>query len=56
MLLAKEVLTEIPGQVVEFFTKRNIYPKPAKEEERNKIQAQLSLKSKIDPNKKMDLF
>ena len=32
--LAKEVLTEIPGQLVDFFTKKNIYPKAAKEEER----------------------
>jgi vacuolar-type H+-ATPase subunit F/Vma7 len=53
-LLAKETLTEIPGQLVDFFLKRNIYPKPAKEQDRNKIQSQLSLKSKINPSQKMD--
>ena len=37
--LAKETLQEIPGQLVDFFVKRNIYPKPAKEEERNRIQS-----------------
>ena len=56
MQLAREVLQEIPGQIIEFFTKRRIFPKPAKEEERNRIQAQLSLKSKMDPSKKMDLY
>lgn len=56
MQLAREVLQEIPGQVVDYFSKRRIFPKPAKEEERNRIQAQLSLKSKMDPNKKMDLY
>jgi len=39
MMLAREVLTEIPGQLVDFFTRKNIYPKPSKEEERNRIQA-----------------
>ena len=33
-LLAKETLQEIPGQVVDYFLKRNIYPRPAKEDER----------------------
>lgn len=32
--LAKETLQEIPGQVVDFFTKRNIFPRPKTEEER----------------------
>ena len=34
MKLAKEVLTELPGQVVEYFVSRNIMPKAAKEEDR----------------------
>lgn len=55
-LLAKETLQEIPGQVVDFFVKRNIYPKASKEDDRKRIQAQLSLKSKMDPNKKLDQF
>lgn len=56
MLLAKQTLEEIPGQLTDFFQKRNIQPKPAKEEDRNRIQSQLSLKSKINPDQKMDLF
>jgi len=54
--LAKEVLTEIPGQVVEFFTKRNIFPKPAKEEDRAKIMKQLSLKKKTTNENTVDAF
>lgn len=42
--LAKETLTEIPGQVIEYFQKRNIAPRQPKEEERNKIMKKLSLK------------
>jgi hypothetical protein len=34
MRLAKETLYEIPSQVVGYFLKRNILPKPAKEEVR----------------------
>jgi hypothetical protein len=30
--LAKETLQEIPGQVVDFYMKKNILPKPAKED------------------------
>ena len=56
MKLAKEVLTEIPGQLVNFFQTRNIQPRPAKEEQRQKIAAQLSLKSKVDPNKQLDMY
>lgn len=47
--LAKETLQEIPGQLVDFFTKRNILPRPKTEEERNRIAAQLSLRSKNKP-------
>jgi hypothetical protein len=47
--LAKETLQEIPGQLVDFFTKRNIYPLPAKEEQRRAIANQLSLRSKANP-------
>ena len=35
--LAKETLQEIPGQLVDFFMKRNIYPRPNTEAERAKI-------------------
>jgi UDP-galactopyranose mutase len=54
--LAKETLQEIPGQLTSFFMSRNIFPRPFKEEERQKIAAQLSLKSKIDPSKKIDQY
>ena len=35
--LAKETLEEIPGQLVDFFMKKNIVPRPKTEAERNKI-------------------
>ena len=41
--LAKETLTEIPGQLVDYFTKKRILPRPAKEEERQAVKRQLSL-------------
>jgi len=44
--LAKETLQEIPGQLVDYFQKRNILPRPKTEEERTKIASQLSLRSK----------
>lgn len=49
------MLQEIPGQVVDFFQSRNIQPRAAKEEERKKIAAQLSLTKKTDPNKQLDM-
>jgi hypothetical protein len=35
--------------VVDFFTRNNIKPLPAKDEQRKAIENQLSLRSKIDP-------
>ena len=52
--LAKETLQEIPGQVVDYFQRRGIQPRPSKEEQRQRIAAQLSLRAKVDPNKKLD--
>lgn len=49
--LAKETLQEIPGQLVDFFMSKNIFPKPGKDADRKRIAQQLSLKSKVDPNK-----
>lgn len=49
--LAKETLEEIPGQLTSFFQSKGIYPRPAKEEERQKIAQQLSLRNKVDVNK-----
>lgn len=54
MLLAKATLDEIPGQLIDFFQKRGIQPGPAKEEDRNRILSQLSLKSKFDSDQRMD--
>lgn len=42
--LAKEVLQELPGQVVDFFMTRDIVPMPAKEEQRHALQKKLSLR------------
>jgi len=42
---------EIPGQLTDYFLKRNIPPRPAKEEQRKMIARQLSLHKKVDPSK-----
>lgn len=54
--LAKEVLTELPGQVVEFFLKKGIVPRAAKEEQRKALEAKLSLRNKVDFNQVIDSF
>ena len=54
--LAKETLQEIPGQLTSFFMSKKIFPRPIKEEDRKKIANQLSLRSKVDPRKKVDQF
>ena len=43
-LLAKEILEEVPGQLLNFMRKNNIEPYPKSEEQRRNIQAQLSLR------------
>lgn len=48
--LARETLQEIPGQLTDYFLTRGIYPKPATEAERAKIQKKLSLRQNADPN------
>ena len=47
--LAKETLYEIPGQLVDYFMKKNILPMPKTEAERTGVQRKLSLKSQIIP-------
>lgn len=42
MLLAKETLEEVPGQMLNYFRKQGIVPMPATEESRRKIKQQLS--------------
>ncbi len=55
--LAKEVLQEVPGQLVDFFTRKNIYPNPSKEAERTKILGQLKQNVDTDPlSKQLDSY
>lgn len=54
--LAKETLQEIPGQLVDFFQKKRINPRPNTEEERNKIASQLSLRAKKNPGACLDQY
>ena len=41
--LAKQTLEEVPGQLLNFFKKRNIVPMPSTEEGKRKIQQKLSM-------------
>ena len=43
-LLAKEVLMEVPGQLLNYMRKHNIQPFPRSEEQRRLIQQQMSLR------------
>ena len=40
--LAKQTLEEVPGQLLNFFKKKNIVPMPSTEEGRRRIQQKLS--------------
>ena len=42
MLLAKETLTEVPGQLVNFFRTQGIVPLPSTEAQKKLIQSKLS--------------
>ena len=42
MELARETLEEVPGQMLNYFKKHNIRPKPANEAQRRALQQQLS--------------
>jgi hypothetical protein len=42
MLLAKETLEEVPGQVLSYFRRRGIRPNPATEAQKRVLQNQLS--------------
>ena len=52
--LAKEVLGELPGQVVDYFMSRGITPQPAKAEQRAILEQQLSMRSKVNTAAKID--
>ena len=54
--LAKEVLTELPGQVVDFFMTRNIVPRAAQEQQRKELENKLSLKARVEADKVIDAF
>ena len=45
--LAKQTLEEVPGQLLNFFKKRNIVPMPATEEGKRKIQQKLSMQRSL---------
>ena len=44
-MLAKETLNEIPGQLLNWFRKRGIQPYQRTEEERNRLQQQLTMRT-----------
>lgn len=46
-MLAKKVLEEIPGQVVNFFQTRNIQPNPRQIEDKTKIHIQQQLQNQL---------
>lgn len=54
--LAKEVLTELPGQLTDFFLTRGITPRAAKEDQRKALENKLSLRSKINADAVIDAF
>lgn len=50
MLLAKETLTEVPNQLLNFFRSKNIQPNPATEAQRQILQQQLSKANSMGQN------
>ena len=44
-LLAREVLMEVPGQLLNYMRKHDIYPNAATEAQRAQIQQQLSMRA-----------
>jgi hypothetical protein len=42
MMLAKETLEEVPGQMLDYFRRRNISPNPATEMQKRALQSKLS--------------
>lgn len=56
MMLAKETLEEVPGQMLNFFRKKNIVPMPSNEESRRKIQQKLSMQRSMGGGNKAEDF
>lgn len=54
--LAKQTLEEVPGQLLNYFKKRNIVPMPASEEGRRRIQQKLSMQRSLGGNQKQEDF
>jgi hypothetical protein len=52
--LAKEVLQELPGQVVDYFMTRNITPMPAKEAQRQALKNALSMRANYNAQGQLD--
>lgn len=50
--LAKQTLEEVPGQLLNFMKKRNIVPLPANEENRRRIQQNLSRQRSLGQSQK----
>ena len=44
-LLAREVLMEVPGQLLNYMRKNNIYPNASTEAQRAQVQQQLSMRA-----------
>jgi len=55
ILLAKETLEEVPGQMLNYFKKRNIFPLPANEEEKKKIMKKLSMQKSFGGQRDKDV-
>ena len=55
--LAKQTLEEVPGQLLNFFKKRNIVPMPSTEEGKRRIQQKLSQQRSLGgQQKEIDFF
>lgn len=54
--LAKQTLEEVPGQLLNFFKKRNIVPMPSTEEGKRRVQQKLSAQRSLGGNQKEEDF
>ena len=50
MMLAKETLEEVPGQMLDFFRRRGITPNPATEAQKRALQSKLSQQKSLGGN------
>lgn len=54
--LAKQTLEEVPGQLLNFFKKRNIVPMPSTEEGKRRVQQKLSQQRSLGGNQREEDF